>query len=237
MKRLSVLLVFLFIFHAFCYPAVASSGDGLSFRINKFYLGITWTWQDEVPSMYDPELAIPLINLIHANYSKLAAIEREIYFDYWYDEDMKTFYLSERQRINDEWREQKTTGFTNSDDLLQKITQTIRREFDLSLNPDFISNVYVVFIPTEYIWPNSELRNKVEAFLGQSELYFAHSAALQSNKQGYVYSIFFNKNRMFSLLEDLDLEVIIINRKMLDLEGLQTLGVTEFKIKPAGEED
>lgn len=207
---------------------MASSGDGLSFRINKFYLGITWTWQDEVPSMYDPEMAIPLINLIHANYLKLSAIEREIYFDYCYDEDTDIFYLYEEQRRNDEWTEPKRTEFTSSDDLLHKITQTIIREFDLSFSPGFISNVYVVFIPSEYNWPDSASRNKVKAFLEESELYFAHNNVLQSNEQGYVYSIFFNKEKMLSLLEDLDLEVIIINQKRLDREGLQRLEVTEM---------
>lgn len=229
MKKKLFILLLLLMFFIMNYPIKASSGDGLSFRINDFHLGINWSWQEEVPSMYDSASAIPLINLIHSNYSKISSMNKEIYFEYGYNELDKTFYLYEYHVIKDEWQLIERREFPDSTNLCSQIIEKIKKELNLSVNPDFVSNIYVVFIPSGYYFdPDSTYKEEVEDFLNKSELYYAHNLVTQQNVQGYIYSIFFDKHRMYSLLDKLNVKRIIINRKTLDDKGLQTFDVTLY---------
>lgn len=226
MKKKLLVLLLLLICLTINYPIKASSGDGLSFRINDFHLGINWSWQEEVPSMYDSVSVIPLINLIHSNYSKILSMNKQINFEYDYYETDKTFYLTEYHVIKDKWKLIEEIEFRNSTNLRSQVIEKIKKELNLSVDPDFVSNVYVVFIPSDFIDPGSAYKEEVEIFSNKSELYYAHSAAIQSN-QGYIYSIFFDKHRMYSLLEKLHIKRIIINLKTLDDKGLQTFNIMQ----------
>ena len=228
MKKKLLVLLLLLMCLTMNYPIKASSGDGLSFRINNFRLEINWSWQEEVPSMYDLASAIPLINLIHSNYSKISSMNKHIYFEYGYIEIDKTFCLTKYHVINDEWKLIEVRKFPNSTNLRSQIIENIKKELNLSVNPDFVSNVYVVFIPKSYYFdPDSIYEEEVKDFLNKSELYFAHNMVTQQNYQGYIYSIFFDKHRMYSLLEKLNVKRIIINRKTLDVKGLQTFDIMQ----------
>ena len=223
MKKLFTLILLLS-FLTISFPANASSGDGFSFRINNFLLRITWSWQREVPTM-DSVSAIPLINLIHSNYLKVSSTNKKVWFDYYYNKENKTLSLSKYLLVKDQWELIEEREFPESFDLCSELIESIKKELGLPVVPNFISNVYVVFIPNEYIYPDSTYLKEVETFLEQSELYFAHDAVIQNNIQGYVYSIFFDKHMMYSLLEKLNVKRIIINRKTLNNKGMQSFNI------------
>ncbi len=221
-KFLTSILVLSFLIISF--PAFASSGEGVSFRINKFLLKISWSWQEQVPSMYDSSMAIPLINLIHSNYSKISLMDKKVWFEYYCNEN-NTFSLVKYYLVKGQWELIERQEFSESINLCVKVLEIIKKELDLPENPNFVSNVFVVFIPGYYIEPDSSYKKEIETFLGQTELQFAHDMVLQSNVQGYVYSIFFDRHRMYSFLEKLSVRRIIINRKTIDDKGLSTLDI------------
>ena len=76
MKKILLMIVFIIL----VLPLFASSGDGLSFNINGFKLKITWSWQENIPSLYGRD-GFPLILLMKDNYKKLSERNDQLWID------------------------------------------------------------------------------------------------------------------------------------------------------------
>lgn len=208
---------------AVSFQTYASSGDGLSFRINDFLLKISWFEQENTSSLSD-STTLSIINLIHANYSDLVHTKTQLWFEYIYNEENRSFNFNEYHMEEQKWELKRSHRAIVSKTLKTSIPNILIETLSISPVKEFSSEVFVVFIPGVYIDPESEIKRDVERFLDQSELYFGHQAAVQSNEQGYVYSIFFSKRKMDSLLDELNVDSVIINRKRLDLQELSNIG-------------
>jgi hypothetical protein len=213
MKKIFIIIILLIL----VFPVYGSSGDGISFNINNFKLKITWPWQDKIPSLYGRS-GFELILIIKDNYEALAKRNEKIWIDYYLDEKENKIIISFEKTKNEEWIRYYKEIIPLDDNFYERLFKLIRDQLDLNKPKINDCEVYIVFIPNEYINDDSLYEGKVLYFLFKSELYLAHEAALQSNYQGYVYSIFFNKKVMYNFLNELDIKHIIINKKRLTEE-------------------
>ena len=90
MKRIGVIIILIIVCS---FSVFGSSGDGMSFRINNFNLKITWTWQDDIPSLYGSS-GVDLILMIRSNYENLSKIDEDLWIDYWLNEETNTIYTN-----------------------------------------------------------------------------------------------------------------------------------------------
>jgi hypothetical protein len=224
MKRINIILITLFIsvLHVF-----GSSGDGISFRINNFKLKINWTWQDNIPSLYGAE-GVDIILMIRDNYEILSKRNEDLWIDYWFNEKTNNVTVTFHRDKDDEWDLFAEETIPLDDSCYEKFENLIRKELKLKERVINECELYIAFIPSSYIDADSIYQKEVMWFLRQSELYLAHEMALQNNIQGYVYSIFFNKNVMYNYLKKIKVKKLIINKKSLNYDSVYSLDITLF---------
>ncbi len=224
MKKIIVILIVLVIY---VIPVFGSSGDGISFCINNFKLKINWTWQDNIPSLYGAE-GVDIVLLIRYNYEILSKRNDLIWIDYFLDEKANNVIVTFSREKNDEWDLFAEETIPLDDSFYEKFENLIRKELKLKERGINECELYIAFIPSSYIDADSKCQKEVMWFLRQSELYLAHEMALQNNIQGYVYSIFFNKNVMYNCLKKIKVKKIIINKKSLNHDSVYSLYITLF---------
>lgn len=208
-------------------PVLGSSGDGISFRINNFHLGITWSWYEKNPSLYGAR-GVDIILMMRSNYEILSKRNEDLWIDYGLDEKTNNVRIKFYRNKNDEWDSFAEAGIPLDDNFYEKFKNLIQKELKLKGTKINECELYIAFIPSYFLDPDSKTEKEVMWFLRQSELYLAHEMALQNNVQGYVYSIFFNKNFMYNCLKKLKVKRIIVNKKSLNLDSVYSLDITLF---------
>ncbi|MBN1695676.1 hypothetical protein JW879_09840 [candidate division WOR-3 bacterium] len=224
MKKIIVILITIVIY---VLPVLGSSGDGMTFLINNFKLQMNWTWQDKIPSLYGAE-GVDIVLLIRCNYEILSKRNDLIWIDYFLDENANNVIMTFSREKNDEWDLFAEAEIPLDDSFYVNFENLIREKLKLKKRDIDECELYIAFIPISYIEPDSEYQKEVTWFLQQSELYWAHEMALQQNYQGYLYSIFFNKNVMYNSLKKLNVKKIIINKRTLNLDSVYSLDITLF---------
>ena len=225
MKNRIVLITFLLLTSS----AFASSGDGISFRFSNSLLYITWSSdQQEINPL--PEMqTLSLIKKLSDNYDLINNSNKKYWIDYSFIQDHFCMYISNQQ--DNSWEIVQKYNFSSEVELFNKIFEQISIIFNLNNTSISSSYVYIVFIPNYYIDPDYQYKNSVDSFLHKSEIYLSHDMALQSNIQGYVYSIFFSKNKMHEYLKELDIGIYIVNRRRIDVDSFQTWDIMLELIK------
>jgi len=224
MRKINIILIF---FIVSVFPVFGSSGDGMSFRINDFHLKITWTWQEDIPSLYGSP-GVDLILMIRDNYGVLSKKNEDLWIDYSLNEESKNIGITLSRIKEDGWDIYAKEEIPLDDNFYKNFKKLIQKELELKEKEINECELYIAFIPSSCIDPDSKSKNEVLWFLKQSELYLAHEMALQSNVQGYVYSIFFNKNVMYNCLKKLNVKKAIINKKTLNYDSVYSLDITLF---------
>ena len=224
MRKMNIIVI-LFIISVF--PVFGSSGDGMSFRINNFHLKITWTWQEDIPSLYGSP-GVDLILMIRDNYEVLSQKNEDLWIDYSLNEESKNIGITLSRIKKDGWDIYAKEEIPLDDNFYKNFKKLIQKELELKEKEINECELYIAFIPSSCIDPGSKSQKEASWFLEQSELYLAHEMALQSNVQGYVYSIFFNKNVMYNCLKKLNVKKIIVNKKTLNYDSVYSLDITLF---------
>ena len=224
MKRINIILI---IFVINIIPVYCSSGDGMSFRINDFYLKINWSWDDNIPSLYGSS-GVDIILMLGSNYDILFKRNEDIWIDYWVNEETNNIKITFSKIKDNSWEIYAREEIPLDENFYKGFEELIRKKLKLKEKDMNECEVYIAFIPSSYIEPDSKNQKEIMWFLRQSELYLAHEMALQSNVQGYIYSIFFNKNVMYNYLKKLSVKKVIVNKKTLNLDSIHSLDITLF---------
>jgi len=208
-------------------PVYCSSGDGVSFNINNFHLAITLVLYEKKPSLYGAD-GVDLILMIKSNYEILFKEMGNLWIDYGFNEKTNNVKATFYRDIGNEWDLFAEAEIPLDDSFYKEFTELIRKELKLKEKDINECELYIAFIPSSYPEPDSKNQKEIMWFLQQSELYLAHEMALQSNVQGYIYSIFFNKNVMYNCLKKLNVKKVIINKKTLNSDSVYSIDITLF---------
>ena len=226
MKLKKVNIIFI-MFVISVIPVFGSSGDGISFRINNFHLKITWSWYEKNPSLYGAR-GVDIILMMGNNYELLSKRNEDLWIDYGFDEKTDNVTITFHRNRDDEWALFYEVEIPLDDSFYENFRNLIQKELELEETKINECELYIAFIPSYCLDPDSKWEKEVLWFLRQSELYLAHEMALQNNIQGYVYSIFFNKNFMYNCLKKLNVKKVIVNKKNLNLDSVYSLDITLF---------
>ena len=224
LKKFNISLIILVIS---VLPIFGSSGDGMSFRINDFHLKITWSWYEKNPSLYGAN-GVDIILMMRSNYQLLSERNEDLWIDYGLDEKTDNVIITFYRDEDDKWTLFAEEEIPLDDSFYENFRNLIQKELKLKETEIYECEVYIAFIPSSCLEPDSKSEKEVLWFLQQSELYLAHEMALQNNIQGYVYSIFFNKNIMYNCLKKLDVKRVTVNKKNLNYDSVNSLGITLF---------
>ncbi len=224
MRKINVILLILIV-HA--VPVYCSSGGGISFNINNFQLKITWSLYEKTPSLYGAE-GVDLILMMKSNYETLYKRNEDIWIDYWLDEEANNIKITFSEIKDNSWEIYAREEIHLDENFYKKFSELIQKDLKLKEKNTNKCELYIAFMSSSYIEADFNYQKEIMWFLRQSELYLAHEMALQSNVQGYVYSIFFNKNVMYNCLKKLSVKRVIVNKKTLNYDSIYSLDITLF---------
>jgi len=208
-------------------PVFGSSGDGMSFFINNFNLKITWSWQENTPLLYGSD-GVDVILMMRTNYEVLYKRNEDIWVDYWVNDETNKIKITFSKIKDNSWEIYAREEITLDGNFYKNFRELIKKKLKLKEKDINECELYGAFIPSSYIEPDSKYQKEIMWFLRQSELYLAHEMALQSNVQGYVYSIFFNKHVMYNYLKKLNVKKVIVNKKTLNYDSVYSLNIALF---------
>ncbi len=222
--------LFIILFIIIAIPFYCSLNNGLNFKINEFYLKIKWSWNEGSTADFNTYSFLKTIYLINYNYDSLKNIKEHYEVVSRFDKKENKYKIELYKLYNevDKSLLLYKDKLSKNTDVINSIYNMLISKLNLKKNKTESCNLYIAFVPNTYLDPDYKERNKINDFLSDTELDFANMG-IQSNWQGYIYSIYFKKESMFDSLKKIDPQIVIINSIDLYDKTLNFLDITLYK--------